>query len=162
MNSKQIKLLKKINNVLIFKIGSILKLPLAFLTGLRILSFDGRKSLVRVNYNYLNKNPFKSTYFSVLSMAAELSTGLYALLYTTGLKPSCAFILIGMKANFIKKASGVTTFSCNDGEKIKTAVNKCAKENIPIKVNVKSRGNNEQGELIAEFEFIWSFKQRSS
>ena len=162
MNSKQIKLLKKINNVLIFKIGSILKLPLAFLTGLRILSFDGRKSLVRVNYNYLNKNPFKSTYFSVLSMAAELSTGLYALLYTTGLKPSCAFILIGMKANFIKKASGVTTFSCNDGEKIKTAVNKCAKENIPIKVNVKSRGNNENGELIAEFEFIWSFKQRSN
>ena len=147
---------------MIFKFGSILKLPLAFLTGLRILSFDGRKSLVRVNYNYLNKNPFKSTYFSVLSMAAELSTGLYALLYTTGLKPSCAFILIGMKANFIKKASGVTTFSCNDGEKIKTAVNKCAKENIPIKVNVKSRGNNEQGELIAEFEFIWSFKQRSS
>tara|TARA_S200000501_G_scaffold9747_1_gene8753 strand:- start:400 stop:888 length:489 start_codon:yes stop_codon:yes gene_type:complete len=162
MNPKQIKLLNKINNIFIFKIGSILKLPLAFLTGLRILNFDSRESLVRVNYNYLNKNPFKSTYFAVLSMAAELSTGLYALLHTTGLKPSCAFILIGMKANFIKKASGVAIFSCNDGEKIKTAVNKCAKENIPIKVNVKSRGNNEKGELIAEFEFIWSFKQRSN
>lgn len=161
MNSEQIKLLKKLNSVLLFKVGSIFKLPLAFLTGLKILNFDSKESRVQVNYSYLNKNPFNSTYFAVLSMAAELSTGLYALLHTTGLKPSCAFIITGMKANFFKKGSGITVFNCNDGKKIKTAINKCIKENIPIEVTVKSRGSNERGDLIAEFEFIWSFKQRS-
>ena len=162
MNSEQIKLLKRFNSLLIFKIGSFLKLPLVFLTGLKVLKFDIEESLVQVNYNYLNKNPFNSIYFAVLSMAAELSTGLYALLYTTGLKPSCAFIITKMKANFIKKASGITIFICKDGEKIKTAIDKCLKENISVKVKVKSTGNNELGEPVAEFEFIWSFKQRSN
>jgi len=161
MNPEQIKLLKRLNSVLLFKVGSIIKLPLAFLTGLKILNFDGETSRVQVNYNYLNKNPFNSIYFAVLSMAAELTTGLYALLHTTGLKPSCAFIVTGMKANFFKKGSGITIFNCNDGEKIKTAIKKCTKENTPIEVTVKSKGINEKGELIAEFEFIWSFKQRS-
>tara|TARA_B100000700_G_scaffold324802_1_gene431908 strand:+ start:751 stop:1239 length:489 start_codon:yes stop_codon:yes gene_type:complete len=161
MNPEQNKILKKLNSVFLFKIGSLLKLPMAFLSGLKILKLDSGKSLVQVKYNYLNKNPFNSTYFAVLSMAAELSTGLFALLHTTGLNPTCAFIITGMKGDFLKKGTGITVFNCNDGEKIKEAVLKCTESGKPAKVTVKSIGENNMGERIAEFEFTWSFKQRS-
>ena len=64
----------------LFKLFSIFKLPLAFLTGLKIEKLKGEKCITSVRLKYLNKNPFRSTYFAVLSMAAELSTGAIALL----------------------------------------------------------------------------------
>ena len=82
-------------NWFLFKVYAIQKLPLAFLTGFKIVELDELKCVTRVKYSYLNKNPFRSTFWAVLGMAAELSTGAYALLATKGKEESIAVILVG-------------------------------------------------------------------
>ncbi|HIE78697.1 MAG TPA: thioesterase, partial [Candidatus Thioglobus sp.] len=62
-------------NWFLFKAYVIQKLPLAFLIGFKIVELDESKCVTYVKYRYLNKNPFRSTYWAVLGMAAELSTG---------------------------------------------------------------------------------------
>ena len=160
MNTEQKKLLKRYNNRLLVKTISIFKLPMAFLAGLKIVHIDEEVCRVSTRLTFLTKNPFRSTYFAVLSMAAELSTGLYALLFTTGIQPSVAVIITGLNARFLKKATGTTIFTCREGEKLRQAVVQNRETCEAAVTTVKSVGKNEVGETVAEFEFTWSFKQR--
>ena len=66
-------------NRFLFNAYAIKKLPLALLTGFKIVELDESRCVTCVKYGYLNKNPFRSTFWAVLGMAAELSTGAYAL-----------------------------------------------------------------------------------
>ena len=134
---------------------------MAFLAGLKIVHIDEEVCRVSTRLTFLTKNPFRSTYFAVLSMAAELSTGLYALLFTTGIQPSVAVIITGLNARFLKKATGTTIFTCREGEKLRQAVIQALETGEPAATTVKSIGKNEAGETVAEFEFTWSFKQRT-
>ena len=161
MNTEQKKLLKRYNNRLLVKTISIFKLPMAFLAGLKIVHIDEEVCRISTRLTFLTKNPFRSTYFAVLSMAAELSTGLYALLFTTGIQPSVAVIITGLNARFLKKATGTTIFTCREGEKLRQAVVQARETGEPAATTVKSIGKNEAGETVAEFEFTWSFKQRT-
>ena len=52
-----------------------LKLPSAFLCGVRLRSLNKERAVVTVTLNFLNKNPFKSMFWAVQGMAAELATG---------------------------------------------------------------------------------------
>ena len=54
---------------------TLLKLPAAFFTGVRVKSIDKKECIVRVRLNFMNKNPFRSMFWAVQGMAAELSTG---------------------------------------------------------------------------------------
>ena len=157
---EQNKLLKIYNNRYAVKNISIAKLPMAFLTGLKIEQINESKSITSVKFGYLTKNPYRSTYFAVLSMAAELSTGLLANLYAMGIKPIIALIITKLNASFIKKAIGTTTFVCEDGQKFQEAVEILHTQSCPAEVKSKSTGMNESGEIVAEFEIYWSFKQR--
>ena len=161
MNTEQKKLLKRYNNRLLVKTISIFKLPMAFLAGLKIVHIDEEVCRVSTRLTFLTKNPFRSTYFAVLSMAAELSTGLYALLFITSIQPSVAVIITGLNARFLKKATGTTIFTCREGEKLRQAVIQGLETGEPAATTVKSIGKNEAGETVAEFEFTWSFKQRT-
>ena len=53
-------------NPIFFKLFLILKLPLAFLAGVKLKFLNDTQSTVQIKYNYLNKNPFKSIYFAAL------------------------------------------------------------------------------------------------
>ena len=136
------------------------KLPLAFITGLKIIDFTNDECVTSVRFKYLNKNPFDSTYFAVLSMAAELSTGAIALLAAEGRHPSVAKIITSMKADFVKKATGRTKFTCTEGKKLFSAVDKAIAAKESQVETVSSVGCDESGDVVAHFEFTWSFKQR--
>ena len=157
---EQNKLLKIYNNRYAVKNISIAKLPMAFLTGLKIEYINESKSKTSVKFGYLTKNPYRSTYFALLSMAAELSTSLFANLYAMGIKPIIALIITKLNASFIKKAIGTTTFVCEDGQKFQEAIEILHTQSCPAEVISKSTGMNESGEIVAEFEIYWSFKQR--
>ena len=144
----------------LFKAYAIQKLPLAFLTGFKILKLDESKCITRVKYSYLNKNPFRSTFWAVLGMAAELSTGAYALLATKGREESVAVILVGTHAEFVKKATGVTTFTCSNWFEFDKAASRAIVTGEPQTATGKSIGLNSDDETIAMFEFTWSFKKR--
>ena len=52
------------------------KLPSAYWSGVRVKSINNNECVVSVKLNWFNKNPFKSIFWAVQGMAAELSTGM--------------------------------------------------------------------------------------
>ena len=135
--------------------------PLAFFCGLKIMELTEERCRVTVPYKRLNKNPFRSTYWAVLGMAAEMSTAALLIMNTFKQKPSMATLIVSCKAEFIKKATGVSTFVCYDGLKIKDALLKAMETKEPQLVECLASGKNEQNEDVGHFVFTWSVKVRS-
>ena len=93
-------------------------------------------------------------------MAAEMSTGLLAMLNTYNSKPAVSMLVTSLEANYFKKAIGITTFSCEDGKAINDAVNNAITSGEGISIKAKSTGRNNNGEIVAEFFITWSFKAK--
>ena len=51
-----------------------LKLPAAWLTGVRVDKIDDNSATVRLKHMWVNQNPFDSIFWAVQGMAAEIST----------------------------------------------------------------------------------------
>ncbi|HVG41559.1 MAG TPA: hypothetical protein VM888_08095, partial [Chitinophagaceae bacterium] len=64
-----------IKSPLKFKLFMLQKLPAALFSGLAVKSITEEECTVSVPYKWFTQNPFRSTYFACLSMAAEMSTG---------------------------------------------------------------------------------------
>jgi len=67
---------------------------------------------------------------------------------------------VGTQANFLKKATGTVLFSCEDGLAIQEAIQETIATGEGKIVICKSVGRNEKGEVVAEFNFTWSFKAK--
>ncbi len=160
LSEKQIKLLKRVTNSTLFSFFLFAKLPMGWIAGIRVKSLSKESCVTSVPFKSLNKNPFKSIYFAVQSMAAELSTASPCLLAIEGLNPSVAFIIVDMKANFYKKAVDRVYFTCEDGNKAFDAVNKAINTRDAAEATFKTVGKMKDGTIVSEFEFTWSFKQR--
>src|SRR4030065_1874530 len=73
-DQKKLRYVQRVlGNRVIFKIVMLFQVPLNFLTGMRIRELNEESCQVTVPYRWRNKNPFKSTFWAVLGMAAELS-----------------------------------------------------------------------------------------
>lgn len=143
-----------------FRMYLLYKLPAAFFSGIKIREISMEKCTTFVPYKWLTQNPFRSTYFASLAMAAEMSTGLLALINTYQRNPPISMLVTKMEANYFTKAKGVTFFTCEEGQEIANAVNEADKSGDGKTIIVKSAGKNRDGEPIAEFLFTWSFKKK--
>ena len=162
MNNTQKRASKRMTNWFWFKVFGLSKLPLPIFTGIKITELNEKKCTARLKYKWLNKNPFRSTYWAVLGMAAELTTGTYALLATMGKKEKISIIVIATKAEFFKKATDTSVFVCRDWLSFESAANKAIETNLPQTATGKAIGVNSDGENVATFQFTWSFKMRST
>lgn len=136
------------------------ELPMGFASKMKIKELTDERCQVTVPYNRKNKNPFQSTFWAVLGMAAEMSSGAMMLQYTHGQKPSVAMLVADCHAEFVKKATDVTTFTCNDGLKIRAAIEKTIETGEPELIECKMVGANEAGEVLTNWIFNWSVKAR--
>ncbi len=93
-------------------------------------------------------------------MAAELSTGLLAMMNTYQRKPAVSMLVTGLQASYFKKATGITTFTCADGEAIAALVEETITSGEGKTIVAKSVGTDDAGNLIAEFNITWSFKAK--
>ncbi|MEO9871283.1 thioesterase [Ekhidna sp.] len=162
LNSKQAHLAKQVTSGFKFSIFLLKGLPMGWLAGLRVRELTAKKCTTSAPFKYLTKNPFKSIYFAVQSMAAELSTATACLLAITGQNPSVAFIIVDLKATFSKKATGRVYFTCEDGQKAFDAVEECINTGESAEATFKTIGKMKDGTIVSAFEFTWSFKQRRS
>ncbi|HJX26459.1 MAG TPA: DUF4442 domain-containing protein [Thermoanaerobaculia bacterium] len=137
------------------------KLPLAFVAGLRLRELDAGHAVVTVPYGWRTTNPFRSTYFAALSMAAELSTGALAKLATDLAPRPVAMLIVGLTASFEKKATATTTFTCAEGDKVAAAIARTVETGEPATAEVETIGRSPDGTVVARFTFTWSFKARS-
>ncbi|MCD6179546.1 MAG: DUF4442 domain-containing protein [Bacteroidales bacterium] len=147
-------------NTFRMRIFMLKNLPLGFFVGLKVKKINLHEAEVSVPYKYLNKNPFKSVYFAVLAMAAELSTGILAMASIGDAPVPISMLVYDMNAKFTKKATGKIVFKCEQGEDITKAVEDSLSDGEGKIVTVKSVGRNEEGVQVAEFNFTWTFKPK--
>jgi acyl-coenzyme A thioesterase PaaI-like protein len=160
--SNSAQFLQLIKHPIKFRLFLFSKLPSAFFSGVRVLSATENKCVVTVPYKWFSQNPFKSTYFACLAMAAEMSTGVLALAHIHKRKPSISMLVLKLEGNFIKKATGKTIFTCEDGLVIKQTIESAIFSKEGKIVTARSYGRNKDGEVIAEFLITWSFKIKSN
>lgn len=161
LSKEQIKYRDDLLSPLTQKLFYLKSLPMGLISGIRITHLDEEKAISEVPYRWRNKNPFKSMYFAVQSMAAELSTAAPVFMALKGIDENIAFIVVGLKAEFVKKAQSKVTFSCLDYEEIYTAISKLNQHDDTATITAKSIGKDANGDEVAIFYFTWSFKIRS-
>lgn len=151
---------KNFSNNFKFRLMLTRMLPMAYLSGMRIKSLTRERCEVSLRYKWLIKNPFRSTFWAVMGMAGEMSSGALMMLYTYGQKPSVATILVSQTGKFYKKGVGRMTYVCESGKEMRETVERAYATGEGVTIDCPVKAYNEAGELIAEFEFTWSMKVR--
>jgi hypothetical protein len=158
--SNATQFLQLINNRFKFNLFLFSKLPSAFFCGVRVQLANENKCVATVPFKWLSQNPFKSTYFACLSMAAEMTTGVLGLAHIYKREPAVSMLVVNISGSFFKKATGKTIFTCNDGLMIKQTIEDAIFDGQGKTVTAKSTGTNAAGEVVAEFLITWSFKAK--
>lgn len=139
----------------------MLKLPSAYLCGVRVKYLEDEKCEVTVKHRWMNQNPFKSMFWAVQGMAAELSTGALMIGKIQESGKRISMLVTSNNATFTKKATGRIVFTCNDGHLIDEALQKTIETGEGQTVWMKSVGVNEEGVAVSTFNFEWSVKVKS-
>ena len=150
---------KKMMNPFVFWWAMLFKLPTAVFWRLKMVHLDGEKCLVSIPYFWRSQNPFKSIYFAALAGAAELSTGALCQLALAG-KGAFSMLVVDFRAEFSKKATTKTIFSCEQGAEVFDLVESL----IPgesKQITMVSYGKNTSDEDVARFFITWSFKRKN-
>jgi len=137
------------------------KLPSAFWSGVRVKSISKEQCVVTVKHRWFNQNPFKSMYFAVQAMAAELTTGTLVMMQIKKSGKKISMLVANNNSNFSKKATGRITFTCNDGHLIEEAIKHTIATGEGQTIWMKSVGVNEKREQVSEMNFEWSIKLKA-
>ena len=159
MSSEQLDYQKKMINPFYFRMAMLAKLPSVIFWGIGVKTLNHEKCEVTLPFTWKTQNPFKSIYFAALAGAAELSTGLLCQLAIAG-KGKFSMLVVDFRAEFHKKASTKTTFSCENGEELFALINQMKAEDTSQFTTI-SLGKNTTGEVVAKFYVTWSFKKKA-
>jgi hypothetical protein len=158
--AKQNKLKKKMLNPFVFFLFTLFKVPAVALAGVRVRKLEENICEATVPFKFLNKNPFKSMYFAVQAMAAEISTAVPAMIAIEKHHESVAMLVVETKAEFFKKGISKVTFTCESGPDFAAALEKSIQTKEAITVVAKTTGTMADGTVVSVFYFTWSFKVR--
>ena len=137
---------------------TMFKLPAAYWCGVRTKHIDNEKCIVGVKYKWINQNPFKSMFWAVQGMAAEVSTGALMISKIQESGKRVSMLVTSNNATFTKKATGKIRFTCNDGKAIDDVLNKAITTGEGQTIWMQSIGTNEEGIEVSTFNFEWSVK----
>lgn len=143
---------KKINSFLFFK------LPAAFFCGVRVKQIESTFCVTKVTHRWINQNPFHSMYFAVQAMAAELSTGALVMMHIKESNQKISMLVANQKGNYNRKATGIISFTCEDGAKVVSAIEETIKTGEGVTFWMTSIGKDKDGEVVSTSEFEWRVK----
>ena len=145
-----------------FQVNSfmLLKLPAAYLCGVRLKAIDQNSASVVVRHRWINQNPFRSMFWAVQGMAAELSTAVFLMWTIKKSKQAVSMLVLKNQAIFKKKAKGRIRFHCTQVQAAVDSVNQAIESGEPVSVKLKSIGTDPSGDIVSEFEFEWSLKKK--
>jgi len=158
MNPRATDFIQLMKHPVKFRMFLLSRLPAAYFAGVRVREADEKRCVVTVPYKWLSQNPFRSTYFACLSMAAEMSTGALAMAQLYKIDPPVSMLVVKVDSEYFKKATGRTSFVCEDGGLFQKAVEETIETGEARTVKARSVGKNREGEVVAEFYITWSFK----
>ena len=139
----------------------ILKLPSAYLCGVRVKTLEKQKCITTVKHKWINQNPFKSLFWAVQGMAAELSTGAIIISKIKQSERNIAMLLVKNEASYSKKATGRITFECHEGLLVDSVIEQAIKTGEGQTVTLNVIGSDSENEEVSRFSFTWSMKVRA-
>jgi len=138
-----------------------LKLPSAWWCGVRVTEITEEQCMANVTHKWINQNPFRSMYFAVQAMAAELTTGALVMWYIKKSDAKISMLVAQNKSTFSKKATGKIRFSCTDGFKVREGIQKAIETNEGQTFWLKAEGKNKDNITVSTFEFEWTVKVKN-
>lgn len=115
-----------------------LKIPLLSYIKPKILVLDEEKLEILVPLNRRSKNHLGSMYFGALMIGADAAAGFYAAKLMIQENYPINFVFRDAKASFIKRPTADVLFSCDEGAKIRAALEKAMqtseRQDIPLTV----------------------------
>ena len=153
---------RRITNRFLFSLWMFAKLPAALFAGVALRAIDERRCVTTAPYGWRSQNPFRSTYFAVQAMAAELSTGALVLFAAEDQGVPFSTLIVDMRATFGKKAAGLATFTCEGGDAVFAALREAKATGEARSVTLETVGRLADGAEVSRFWFTWSVKARSN
>ncbi|THD68035.1 DUF4442 domain-containing protein [Robertkochia marina] len=139
---------------------TLFKLPSAWISGVRVESFDANKAVTRVKHRWINQNPFNSMFWAVQGMAAELATGVLVMSKIRAAGKPVSMLVLNNKATFSKKATGTIRFTCDDGEKLDAIMTRVLETGEGHTCWMRAVGKDEAGDVVSVFEFEWTLRRK--
>lgn len=137
------------------------KLPAAYFCGVRVQSISEIVCTTTVRHRWINQNPFRSLFWAVQGMAAELATGALAMQSIKASEQSISMLLVSAQGSFLKKATGKITFTCTDGLHFGETLQKALQTEEGQICKMYAEGRDENGFVVSKFHFEWSVKLRA-
>ena len=137
---------------------NLIKLPLAYLGGVRVRSITDKEVVVTIKHRWMNQNPFNSMFWAAQGMAAEMPTGVLVMKAIKDSKRRVSMLVTHQEAQFFKKATGRITFTCKGGDEIREAIQKSINTGEGQVIVLTSEGVNKDGVVVSNFQFHWSLR----
>ncbi|WP_350292220.1 DUF4442 domain-containing protein [uncultured Croceitalea sp.] len=141
-----------------FNTFTFFKLPSAWWCGVRLKHLDSKKAVATVTHRWFNQNPFKSMFWAVQGMAAELTTGAMVSSQISETGKKISMLVQNNNANFSKKATGKITFTCEDGHLIAEALERTIATGDGQTIWMEAVGVNKDGVVVSTFNFEWTVR----
>lgn len=159
-NARIEQLISKLRSPFKMRLFYAQRLPTLLWWGVRVDYLTLEEGRVSVPYGWRTQNPFKSTYFAAQTGAAELSTGLLAMLAIEEKGHPVSMLITKVEAEYTKKATQKITFTCRDGGAIREAVAQAITSGTPQTIQVLSVGVQTDGTEVSRNYFTWSFRAK--
>ncbi len=132
------------------------KLPSVWWCGIRVTKIDNISCQVKVVHRWINQNPFKSMFWAVQGMAAELTTGVLIMEAIHNSNRKVSMLVLNNRGNFSKKARGKILFKCDEKQKLSIAMDQLIQTQEPQTIWLSSKGIDQNGDIVSTFEFEWT------
>lgn len=164
LNNPHLKnFIQRISNPVLQRLYMLGKLPAVWFMGARVQKLTPEYAQIKLPYGWRSKNPFRSTYFAAQAAAAELATGLLMAAHLQG-RGKISMLVTHMEADFLKKATGRTTFVCAQGDDIIAAIKKTIATGEGQRLILLARGTQILADgtevEVSSFSFEWSIKAK--
>ena len=139
-----------------FRIFTALSMPAAWFSGLRMDKIDHETCTTSLPGGWRSQNPFKTMYWAVQGMGAELATGAAPFAISRSMDERLRMFVVGTEAKFVKRAKGRITFTCNDIAKAREAIEESLSTGEPVEIDLNSQGKDSTGDIVSEWVFKWN------
>jgi hypothetical protein len=140
-----------------FRMFTALSMPSAWFAGLRVIELDDNICVTSLPGGWRTQNPFKTMYWAVQGMGAELSTGAAPFAMSKSMSKKLRMFVVGTEAKFTKRAKGKIIFTCEEISMARDAIEESVVTGIPVECNLTSIATDSSGDVVSEWIFKWNF-----
>lgn len=137
---------------------TLVSMPTARLAGLRMEDINDEICKTSIPGGWRSQNPFKTMYWAVQGMGAELATGAVPFAISRAMPEKLRMFVVGTEASFTKTAKGRITFTCEEVATARRAIERSMQSGESVECILKSTGRDKSGDIVSEWIFKWNFR----